>query len=362
MLSYSARYERPESMSKSKNSDMTRRWTEEKTAAFLTRAVAGVEKDATRRRLFEKLASESDDQASIIAKSLDGARTFSPGLRARIVVALLGVFGPRQMKGVLAAVKVRGLSAYSGNMRPGMHVMPTSTEEIGARHKIAGGGAGGGSLRAAVFGVNDGLVSNTSLVMGMAGAAVSNDVVFLTGVAGLLAGAFSMAAGEFISMRTQREMLEHQIAQEKEELELYPDEEAEELALIYEARGLPLDEARSMAKALIADPKTALDALAREELGLNPDDLGSATGAALWSFLAFSAGAILPLLPFLAGISAPVPVAASVAGLALFGVGATMSLFSGRNAFLGGARMLAIGALAGAATFAIGSLFGVATS
>lgn len=358
MLGYSAHFERPASMNKSENSDTTHRWREEKTAAFLTRAVAKAERDAMRRRLFEKLAAESEGQAAIIAKSIDGSPTYAPAIRARIVVSLLGVFGPRQMKGVLAAVKVRGLSVYSGKLRPGMHVMPTSTEEIGARHK----GAGGGSLRAAVFGVNDGLVSNTSLVMGMAGAAVSNDVVFLTGVAGLLAGAFSMAAGEFISMRTQREMFEHQIAQEKEELDLYPDEEAEELALIYEARGLPLDEARSMAKTLIADPKTALDALAREELGLNPDDLGSATGAALWSFLAFSAGAILPLLPFVAGISPPVPIAASIAGLALFCVGASMSLFSGRNAFLGGARMLAIGIAAGAATFAIGSLFGVAAT
>lgn len=334
------------------------RWWEEKTAAHLTRAVADAESDPMKKRLFEKLAAESEGQAAIIAKDLPVGSAFSPGLRARIVILLLGVFGPRQMKSVLAAVKVRGLSVYSGKMRPGMHAMPTTTEDIGARHR----GAGGGSLRAAVFGVNDGLVSNTSLVMGMAGAAVSNDVVFLTGVAGLLAGAFSMAAGEFISMKTQREMFEHQIAQEKEELGLYPDEEAEELALIYEARGLPIEESRSMAKTLVADPKTALDALAREELGLNPDDLGSATGAALWSFLAFSAGAILPLLPFLAGLSAPVPIAASVAGLALFGVGATMSLFSGRNAILGGVRMLAIGALAGAATFAIGSLFGVATS
>ncbi len=358
MLGYSAIFERPCGMTHSQKSGAARRWREEKTAAFLTRAVAVVEKDAMRRRLFEKLAAEGEEQAAIIAKSIGGAPYFSPGLRARIVVALLRLFGPRQVKGVLAAVKVRGLSVYSGKLRPGMHVMPTSTEEIGARHR----GAGGGSLRAAVFGVNDGLVSNTSLVMGMAGAAVSNDVVFLTGVAGLLAGAFSMAAGEFISMRTQREMFEHQISQEKEELDLYPDEEAEELALIYEARGLPLDEARAMAKTLIADPKTALDALAREELGLNPDDLGSASGAALWSFLAFSAGAILPLLPFVAGISSPVPIAASIAGLALFGVGATMSLFSGRNAALGGARMLAIGALAGAATFGIGSLFGVAAS
>lgn len=345
-------------MASPENPNATHRWREEKTAAFLTGAVAKAENDPMRRRLFEKLATESEDQAAIIATAIERPPAFKPGLRARIIVALLGVFGPRQMKGVLAAVKVRGLSVYSGKLRPGMHMMPTSTEEIGARHK----GAGGGSLRAAVFGVNDGLVSNTSLVMGMAGAAVSNDVVFVTGVAGLLAGAFSMAAGEFISVRTQREMFEHQIAQEKEELNLYPDEEAEELALIYEARGLPIDEARSMAKKLIADPKTALDALAREELGLNPDDLGSATGAALWSFLAFSSGAFLPLLSFITGISSPIPVAAAIAALALFAVGATMSLFSGRNAFLGGARMLTIGALAGAATFAIGSLFGVAAA
>ncbi len=346
-------------MSDHPNSDAARRWREEKTAAYLTRAVADAEKDPMKRRLFEKLAAESDEQAAIIAKGIDGgAATFTPGIRALVVKSLLGVFGPRQMKGALAAVKVRGLSIYSGKMRPGMHAMPTTTEEIGARHK----GAGGGSLRAAVFGVNDGLVSNTSLVMGMAGAAASNEVVFVTGVAGLLAGAFSMAAGEFISMRTQREMFEHQIAQEKEELELYPEEEAEELALIYEARGLPLEEARAMAKTMIADPVTALDTLAREELGLNPDDLGSATGAALWSFLAFSAGAFLPLTPFLLGFAAPVPIAAAVASLALFGVGATMSLFSGRNAMLGGIRMLGIGALAGAATFGIGSLFGVAAS
>ncbi len=346
-------------MAKHDNDAVVHRWREEKTAAFLTRAVAIAEKDPARRRLFEKLASESETQAAIIAKGLaDPAPGFSPGLRASIVAGLLGVVTPRQMKGVLAAAKVRGLSVYSGKMRPGMHAMPATTDEIGARHK----GAGGGSLRAAVFGVNDGLVSNTSLVMGMAGAAVSNDVVFLTGVAGLLAGAFSMAAGEYVSVTTQREMFEHQIAQEKEELALYPNEEAEELALIYEARGLPIEDARAMAKTLIADPKTALDALAREELGLNPDDLGSGVKAALWSFLAFSAGAVTPLLPFVIGAKAPVIVAASISGLALFGVGAVMSLFSGRNALIGGARMLAIGAVAGAATYFIGGLFGVAVA
>lgn len=334
------------------------RWREEKTAAFLTAAVAAAERDPSIRRLFERLAAESEGQAKIIAKEYSLAAPYRPGLRARIIAALLRVFGPRQMKGVLAAGKVRGLSVYSGKLRPGAHPMPTTTEEIGARHR----GAGGGSLRAAIFGVNDGLVSNTSLVMGMAGAALSNEVVFLTGVAGLLAGAFSMAAGEFISMKTQREMFEHQIAQEKEELDLYPEEEAEELALIYEARGLAIDDARAMARTLIADPATALDALAREELGLNPDDLGSASGAALWSFIAFASGALLPLVPFLLGLSSPVPAAAAIAALALFTVGAAMSLFSGRNALLGGFRMLAIGALAGGATFLIGGLFGVSAA
>lgn len=343
-------------MRKSADRRPVRRWREEKTAAYLTAAVARAEKDPSFRRLFERLAAEGADQAAIVAKEFNVADGFSPGVRARIVALLLRLFTPRRMKGALAAMKVRGLSVYSGKLRAGAHAMPTTTDEIGARHK----GAGGGSLRAAVFGVNDGLVSNTSLVMGMAGAAVSNDVVFLTGVAGLLAGAFSMAAGEFISMRTQREMFEHQIAQEKEELALYPEEEAEELALIYEARGLPIEDARAVAKTLVSDPKTALDTLAREELGLNPDDLGSASGAALWSFLAFSSGAFLPLIPFVFGLSPAIPVAGAIAALALFGVGAAMSLFSGRNALFGGLRMLAIGALAGAATFGIGSLFGVA--
>lgn len=358
MLGHSPRDERAGRMNDLSQRAQISRWRSEKTAAFVTAAVAAAESDPGLKELFAKLAAEGEEQAAIIAREFDIKAAFSPSLRARTVGRLVALFGARRMKGVLAAMKVRGLSAYSGKLRPGMHPMPTSTDHIGARHK----GAGGGSLRAAVFGVNDGLVSNTSLVMGMAGAALSNDVVFLTGVAGLLAGAFSMAAGEFISMQTQREMFEHQIAQEKEELELYPDEEAEELALIYEARGLPIDEARSVAKTLIADPKTALDALAREELGLNPDDLGSAFGAAFWSFLAFSSGAFLPLIPFLLGVGSPVVIAAAIAAVALFGVGAAMSLFSGKNALFGGLRMLAIGAVAGAATFAIGSLFGVAAS
>jgi VIT1/CCC1 family predicted Fe2+/Mn2+ transporter len=195
--------------------------------------------------------------------------------------------------------------------------------------------------------------------MGVAGAAVEPSVLILTGVAGLLAGAFSMAAGEYISMLSQREMFEHQIAQEKDELERYPKEEAEELALIYAARGIPLEEARDVAAHLIANPEKALDTLAREELGLNPDDLGSPTGAALSSFIAFSIGASLPIIPFLLGLSYGVAVAATISGAALFVVGAILSLFSGRSALLGGLRMLLIGSAAAIATYFIGSLFNV---
>jgi VIT1/CCC1 family predicted Fe2+/Mn2+ transporter len=163
-------------------------------------------------------------------------------------------------------------------------------------------------------------------------------------------------------MLSQREMFEHQIAQEADELKRYPKEEAEELALIYAARGLDKKEARILAKKLIANPDHALDTLAREELGLNPDDLGSPIGAAISSFIAFSVGASLPLIPFLLHFGGnDVAVAAAISGVALFLIGAILSLFSGKSAFIGGARMLAIGAAAAAATYFIGSLFNVAT-
>jgi VIT1/CCC1 family predicted Fe2+/Mn2+ transporter len=259
------------------------------------------------------------------------------------------------MRHVLSASKVRGISAYRGKLQPETHPWPTSAEEVGRRHKSYGGG----TLRAGVFGVNDGLVSNTCLVMGVAGAEANPSVLILTGVAGLLAGAFSMAAGEFISMLSQREMFEHQIAQEKDELERYPQEEAEELALIYAARGIPLKQARDVATKLIANPAQALDTLAREELGLNPDDLGSPIGAALSSFIAFSIGASLPLIPFLLGLTPAVAIAAAISGAALAMVGAVLSLFSGRSAFVGGLRMLLIGSAAALATYMIGSLFNV---
>jgi len=334
--------------------DALERWRSEKTAAYLSGAVAASERDPAKAALFRQMEEAAETQAGILAKELGKVPSFEPSLRSRLTVFLIGIFGPRAMRPVLSASKVRGVSVYSGKVETG-HPWPTSAEEVGRRHKSYGGG----TLRAGVFGVNDGLVSNTCLVMGVAGAEADPSILILTGVAGLLAGAFSMAAGEFISMLSQKEMFEHQIAQEKDELERYPDEEAEELALIYEARGIPLKEARDVAKKLIANPEKALDTLAREELGLNPDDLGSPSGAAISSFLCFSIGASLPIIPFLLGLSPAVPIAAAISGAALFVVGAVLSLFSGRSAFVGGLRMLLIGTAAAVATYFIGSLFNV---
>jgi VIT1/CCC1 family predicted Fe2+/Mn2+ transporter len=328
--------------------DALQRWRSEKTASYLSSAVAASEPDAKRAALFRQMAAAAEEQAGILAKDLPAVPPFAPSLRSRLTVYLVGIFGPRAMRPVLSASKVRGVSVYRGKLEPEGHPWPTSAEEVGRRHKSFGGG----TLRAGVFGVNDGLVSNTCLVMGVAGAAVEPGIILITGVAGLLAGAFSMAAGEFISMLSQKEMFEHQISQEKDELERYPAEEAA-------ARGIPLKEARNVAKKLIANPEKALDTLAREELGLNPDDLGSPIGAAVSSFLAFCIGASLPLIPFLFGLSQGVLIAAALSGAALFLVGAVLSLFSGKSAWLGGLRMFLIGSAAAAATYFIGSLFNV---
>ena len=330
-------------------------WREEKQSAWLYRELAECEPDARIAALYRALAAAADGQARRWQTSIP-ALAFSPSLRARITMALARRFGPRRLRPVLAAMKVRGLSAYDSRTRMPGHLMPISVAEVGARHR----GLGSGNLRAAVFGVNDGLVSNASLIMGVAGAGATAEFVLTAGAAGLLAGAFSMAAGEYVSVRSQREMYEYQIGLERDELDEYPEEEAEELALIYEARGMNLEQARAMTRQLVKQPDAALDALAREELGLDPDDLGSPFAAAAASFLSFTGGAVLPLLPFLLDPS-PVPpagAAAMIAALALFGVGAVLSLFTGRNAVRGGLRMLLIGGCAGALTWLIGRLIG----
>jgi VIT1/CCC1 family predicted Fe2+/Mn2+ transporter len=335
-------------------------WVDEVRSAYLYRVIAEVEGDSPRATLFKELAREAEGQAQIWASKagLKSVPAYIPDFRTRVVAGLVRRYGARAMRGILAAIKVRGLSVYS-HTSPG-HPAPTSVEEIGQRHRSFGGG---GNLRAAVFGVNDGLVSNLSLILGVAGASSNASLILLSGIAGLLAGAFSMAAGEYVSVRSQREMYEHQIGLERAELDEYPTEEAEELALIYAARGMSREDAQSLAGRTIADPRLALDTLAREELGLNPEDLGSPWSAALSSFFSFAVGALVPLLPFLAVRDQGALVAAiSLTAVALFGVGATISLFTGRSAARDGLRMLAIGGGAGAVTYFVGMLLGVSLS
>lgn len=334
-------------------------WFEEKQSAWLYRIVAAAEPDPRKQALFVELADAAEEQACIWSQQVQAAQgslpEFRPGLRARIVAWLIRRLGPRRMRPALAAMKVRGLSVYSGHAPVPGHPMPTSAADIGHRHNVSGG-----NLRAAVFGVNDGLVSNASLIMGVAGASSEPKIILLSGVAGLLAGAFSMAAGEYISVRSQRELYEYQIGLERDELHQYPEEEQEELALIYAARGIPADQARNVAAELMKDPERALNALAREELGLNPEELGSPLGAAAASLASFAAGASLPLLPFLIGGHwASVPAAALVSACGLFVVGASLSLFTGRGALWSGVRMVLIGGAAGLTTYAIGSALGV---
>jgi VIT1/CCC1 family predicted Fe2+/Mn2+ transporter len=337
-------------------------WFHERESAWLYREVARAEPDPRKSELFLKLAAAAEDQAVRWEQTPAGratpGRIFRPSLRARIVARLVRRFGPRSLRGMLAAMKLRGLSIYSASQAAAGHAMPTSAREVGARHRSAVGG----NLRATVFGVSDGLVSNASLVMGIAGAGAGSPYVLMTGIAGMLAGALSMAAGEYVSVRSQREMYEYQIALEREEVAEYPDEEAEELALIYHARGVALEQAREMSQALLARPEQALDVLAREELGLNPDDLGSPWGAASSSFLAFAAGAALPLVPFLAGATGmrAVVLAAATALVALFTVGLTLSLFTGRAGVRGGLRMVLIGGGAGLVSFCVGRAVGSA--
>jgi VIT1/CCC1 family predicted Fe2+/Mn2+ transporter len=331
-------------------------WYHEKASVWLYGVVAAAETDPVKRELFVKLAAAAEAQAACwLAKARPEQLVYTPSLRSRIVAGLVRKLGPRRLRGVLAAMKLRGLSVYSSSHAPAPHPMPTTVAEVGKRHASAGG-----NLRAAVFGASDGLVSNAALVMGVAAASSDLHSVQIAGAAGLLAGALSMAAGEYVSVRSQREFYEHQIDIERKELAEYPEAEAEELALIYEARGVDINEARRISAILLSRPEQALDVLAREELGVNPDNLGSPFAAAGSSFLSFASGATIPLVPFFVGAGGMTAIYASagVTAVMLFAIGIMLSLFTGRNAFRGGLRMLLIGGGAGIAAWAVGKVLG----
>jgi VIT1/CCC1 family predicted Fe2+/Mn2+ transporter len=324
-------------------------WYEEKRSAYIYQFMAEQEANLLHKKLFMDLQQAAEKQASLWAEKLNqqgltSLPSYKPDFRTRIILTLVKYLGTENMHPVLSSMKIRGMSIFNTFHNEHKH---TSLRSIN-------------NLRAAIFGVTDGMVSNVSLILGIVGAQANQHFIILTGIAGLLAGACSMGAGEYISVRSQREVYEYQIAIEKQEFHEYPEEEMQELSLIYQARGIPEPDANKLAKFMISNPETGLATLAREELGLNPDDLVSPMGAMLSSFFSFAIGAFVPLLPFFVTINNyAVFSSVGLTALSLFLIGMCLSLFTNRNPFLLGMRMLFVGILAGSVTFVIGALIGV---
>ena len=348
------------------------------------RMLAELEKDPARRKIFEELGEVEEHHADVWRQKLREAgvelKEHGPSIKARMIGVGARVFGVRSMLPIVRSMEAGAFVAYMGQDAAARAMAPDEREHrrtIGSMERTVDAepseailsreswhrSAGSGTLRASIFGASDGLVSNTALVMGFAGAQTEGNLVLLAGIAGLIAGAFSMAAGEYVSMRSQRELFERQIDLERQELEISPEEEERELSLIYQAKGLRKEEADITAARLMEDPEIALDTLVREELGLDPSQLGSPWGAAISSFLAFAVGAFVPVIPFLFGEASTGYVAASagLSAVALFAVGAGVSLFTGRSALYSGARQVAIGAGAATVTFVIGRIIGAYT-
>ncbi len=362
-----------------------RRWlanlTAERQAAALYQRLAAAEPNAERAGLLVELARAEMKHAARWEAKLQEAgvnpATVKPSLRVRILGLLARVFGAASLLPLLEAGELANTGMYDA--QPDAGGLPAE-ERSHARvfRALAERGIStdvgslegwhrrdaSGSLRAAVFGINDGLVSNMSLVLGVAGAAPGRHLILLAGLAGLLAGAFSMGAGEYISISSQRELFQRQLQLEEEELAATPEEEEAELVLIYRAKGLPADQAQELAHRIISDPAVALDTLSREELGLDREALGSPWIVSLASFCAFASGAVVPILPYLFGAAGWLGacVSAALAALTLVLVGVALSTITGRSAVYTAGRMLLVGAIAACATFGIGRLFGIATS
>jgi VIT1/CCC1 family predicted Fe2+/Mn2+ transporter len=356
----------------------------ERDAITMYDSLAAIEKSPGRKLVFQRIAGNERRHAEIWASRLEQAGATvppisGPRLRVRLVILLARLFGPARVADLVRGIEGDEEAAYAGQMTPETESIAADEREhaqmwdeiTGTKRPTSSAGQrsvteeaihrGGrsGTLRAAVFGANDGLVSNLSLVMGVAGAVADNHFIVLAGVAGLLAGAFSMAAGEYISMQSQREMFENQISVEREEMRVMPEVEREELAAIYRAKGIAAADAERIAGQLMEDPDKALDTKVREELGLDPDQLGSSWGAAIYSFVAFGIGAVIPLVPFL--LTSGDVAFISALGLSfasLFAVGAAVSIVTGKSMLFSGVRQVLIGAAAAAVTYGVGSLIG----
>jgi VIT1/CCC1 family predicted Fe2+/Mn2+ transporter len=357
---------------------------DELNSATLYEAVASLEKNPRLAEVYRRLAATERSHAETWAARLRDAGVsvpaFRPTWRTRTLIWLARRFGVEAILPTLSSTEDTATHTYAGDAETRrlaaaeqsharlLRAISTTRggleggalAQLEGRHRTAGGNA----LRAAVLGANDGLVSNLSLVMGVAGAELAGGAILVTGFAGLLAGAISMALGEWISVQSSRELYEKQLRTERAEIESNPDEEIEELALIYQARGLSAENAHELAARLMADRSGALETLAREELNIDPAELGgSAWEAAITSFVLFALGAIVPVIPFffLSGLTAVI-VSALFSTVGLFIIGAAITLFTGRPVWWSGARQVLFGLAAAAVTYVIGRLIGVSVA
>lgn len=351
----------------------------------LYEALSKAESDPKRADLFRQLAQAEAEHAAVWRDKLRAlgidARKYRPSMRTRLLVKLAQRYGPRFVLPSLAAAEFAGGDKYASQPDAAsfaaderghaavLHGMAHG--DVPAHGGLSGGevaraerwhrGGTGNDLRAAVLGANDGLVSNFCLMMGIAGAGTANNVLLLTGIAGLVAGACSMALGEWLSVMNARELARTQLAKEAEEIEHTPDAERRELSLIFQAKGLDKAEAERVAAQIMADPRTALDTLAREELGIDPAHLGGDPWrAAITSFALFAFGAAVPVAPFFfARGGAAIASAIILSACALGTIGVATSMFNGRTAVFSATRQIVIGCAAAAVTYGVGALLGV---
>lgn len=350
-------------------------------ASWLYKKLADHESDQTVASVFNQMSEIEKSHADAFARreNLDPASFFKPSWRAKTLNVIGKIFGYDYVLGSLMDTE-KSLSNAIIQHKQKNKVAITGTEtthvsilrSILEKEKVVTGAqlskferrhhsVGGNAIRAAVLGGNDGLVSNFSLVMGVAGATGGEGGVLLAGVAGLLAGALSMSLGEWISVKSSQELYENQMQIEMEELEANPEGEMKEIALIYRAKGIPEAQAAQMAAEIIQDKSRAHEVLVKEELGINPDELkGSAVEAAVYSFILFGIGAVIPVLPFMftSGMKAII-ISVIMSAVGLFLIGGAITLFTGKNLWFSGFRQVLFGLAAAAVTFGIGKLIGV---
>jgi VIT1/CCC1 family predicted Fe2+/Mn2+ transporter len=351
----------------------------------LYNVLAELEADDVLADVYHRLAASEEKHAAVWRSRLEELKVTKlptrPSWRAVLMGFFARRFGPKFVLPTISGNETNDSLAYDSQPEANTNEISMSADEksharlmaaasgrtgglmgsevatIEGRHRTTGGNA----LRAAVLGANDGLVSVLSLTMGAAGAQLPGHGVLITGIAGLLAGAGSMALGEWLSVQSSRELYQNQIKIEAEEIEHAPEDEQEELALIYQSKGLPQARARELASHMMADKVHILDTLSREELGIDPQELGgSPWEAAVTSFFLFSGGAIIPLLPyiFMSGINATIT-SLGLGALALFLTGAAITLMTGKNVWVSGLRQVLIGLFAAGLVFGVGKLIGV---